>query len=135
MARRAPHLGREDLGALVEVEREVTGEVEGPREPFPRRHHQRRPAVSRALRQVRHRPGERRRVEPLPVPDRAVLRDLRHVLPAPRRGRRAGGARRQQQRRREKSHRHGLQEPMQAAARSETQTTKQMNAQNVKNSQ
>jgi len=29
------HLGREDLGALVEVEGEVAGEVEGPREPFP----------------------------------------------------------------------------------------------------
>ena len=29
------YLGREDLGALVEVEGEVAGEVEGPREPFP----------------------------------------------------------------------------------------------------
>ena len=29
------HLGREDLGALDEVEGEVAGEVEGPREPFP----------------------------------------------------------------------------------------------------
>lgn len=82
------HLRREDLGAVVEEEGEVAGEVEGPRQPLPLRHHQRRAAVAGAQRQVRHRLGERRRVGPPPVPDAAVLRDPRDVLPAPRSRRR-----------------------------------------------
>jgi hypothetical protein len=70
-------------GAAREEERHARGEVEGPREPDPGRHVQRRPSRRAAAVDAGHGARERRRVERPAVPGPAEV--IARTSPAPRR--------------------------------------------------
>lgn len=106
------YLGCENGGVFLEVEREVAGEIETPRQPLPLRHHQLHPAVRRVHAQVRDCPPERLRVRRLPVPDAPEIHQRRGVLPAVDRrvwfssSHREQGRKEEQQQRQEPRHDH-----------------------------